>query len=243
MNKARLCKTTLAGFGAAVLLSVGLAVPAFAANEAVTTMATTAPLNLRDASSLNGAVVDVMPEGTSVPVYGMTADGWYHVKYNDKMGFCYFQYLNFEGFENGTVHDGKTTTMYATAPLNVRAQPNTNSAILGSLAVDEGVPVSAKHDGWFTVNYKGADAYCYGAYLGFGQGGYNPDPEDTAGNNTMNQMVTTAPLNVRTAPSMDGRIIGSFVAGETVNVIGVEGDWCKVKFGDTTGYSHTDYLQ
>ena len=38
-------------------------------------MATTAPLNLRDASSLDGNVMDVMPEGTSVPVYGMTENG------------------------------------------------------------------------------------------------------------------------------------------------------------------------
>lgn len=242
MNKARLCKATIASFGAAVLLSAGLSVAAFA-DEAVTTMATTAPLNLRDDSSLNGNVLDVMPEGTSVPVYGMTDSGWYHVKYNDQFGFCYYQYLNFEGSEDGTVHDGKTTTMYATAPLNVRAQPNTNSTILGSLAVDEGVPVVAKHDGWFTVNFNGVDAYCYGAYLGFGQGGYAPGTDDTVGNNTMNQMIATAPLNVRTDPSMDGRIIGSFKQGETVNVLAVEGNWYKVKFGDTTGYSSADWLQ
>ena len=135
------------------------------------------------------------------------------MKYGDKMGFCYYQYLNFEGSEDGTVRDGKTTTMYATAPLNVRSQPNTSCAILGSLAVDDGVPVVAKHEGWFTVEYPGTQAYCYGAYLGFGQGGYVPGPEDTAGNSTMNQLVVTAPLNVRTAPGMDAKIIGSFEKG------------------------------
>ena len=247
MDKARFCKAAIASFGAAVLLTAGLATTAFAdektAAEEVTTMATTAPLNLRDASSLDGNVMDVMPEGTSVPVYGMTENGWYHVKYGDKMGFCYYQYLNFEGSEDGTVRDGKTTTMYATAPLNVRSQPNTRCAILGSLAVDEGVPVVAKHEGWFTVEYQGTQAYCYGAYLGFGQGGYVPGPEDTAGNSTMNQLVTTAPLNVRTAPGMDAKIIGSFEKGASVDVIAVEGDWYKVKFGDGIGYSHRDYLK
>ena len=170
MDKARFCKAAIASFGAAVLLTAGLATTAFAdektAAEEVTTMATTAPLNLRDASSLDGNVMDVMPEGTSVPVYGMTENGWYHVKYGDKMGFCYYQYLNFEGSEDGTVHDGKTTTMYATAP-----------------------------------------------------------------------------LNVRTAPGMDAKIIGSFEKGASVDVIAVEGDWYKVKFGDGIGYSHRDYLK
>ena len=79
MDKARFCKAAIASFGAAVLLTAGLATTAFAdektAAEEVTTMATTAPLNLRDASSLDGNVMDVMPEGTSVPVYGMTETG------------------------------------------------------------------------------------------------------------------------------------------------------------------------
>ncbi|WP_302389873.1 SH3 domain-containing protein [Eggerthella sinensis] len=242
MNTARFCKTALGGFGAALLLTAGMATTALA-SEAVTTMATTAPLNLRDASNINANVMDVMPEGTSVPVYGMTDDGWYHVKYNDREGFCYYQYLNFEGSGDGTVKDGKTTTMYATAPLNVREQPSTDSRIVSSLAVDEGVNVVAKHDGWFTVNIDGADRYCYGAYLGFGQGGYAPDPENTTGNSTMNQLTTTAPLNVRTAPSMDGTIIGSFPAGTAVNVLSVEGDWYQVKYNDTTAYVSSEYLR
>ena len=165
MNTARFCKTALGGFGAALLLTAGMATTALAP-EAVTTMATTAPLNLRDASNINANVMDVMPEGTSVPVYGMTDDGWYHVKYNDREGFCYYQYLNFEGSEDGTVKDGKTTTMYATAP-----------------------------------------------------------------------------LNVRTAPSMDGTIIGSFPAGTAVNVLSVEGDWYQVKYNDTTAYVSSEYLR
>ena len=242
METTRLCKTALGGFGAALLLTAGLATTAFA-SEAVTTMATTAPLNLRDASNINAGVIDVMPEGTSVPVYGMTADGWYHVKYQDKEGFCYYRFLNFEGSEDGTVRDGKATTMYATAPLNVREQPSTDSRIVGSLAVDEGVNVVAKHDGWFTVSIDGVDRYCYGEYLGFGQGGYTPAAEDTAGNSTMNQLTTSAPLNVRTAPSTDATIIGSFPAGTAVNVLAGEGDWYQVKFGDITGYSYAEYLR
>lgn len=238
MSTAGFCKKAIGGLGAALLLTASLTVTAFAAEEA-TTMATTAPLNLRDASSMNGTVLDVMPEGTSVPVYGMTTSGWYHVKYQDQEGFCYYKYLNFEGSVDGTVRDGKTTTMYATAPLNVRAHPSTDARILGSLAVDEGVTVTAKHDGWFTVSYDGKEAYCYGAYLGFGQGGYTADIQ----NSTMNQLITTAPLNVRTAPSMSGKIIGSFDKGETVNVLAVEGNWYKVKYGDTTGYSYVDYLK
>ncbi|WP_270298334.1 SH3 domain-containing protein [Eggerthella sinensis] len=59
----------------------------------------------------------------------------------------------------------------------------------------------------------------------------------------MNQLTTTAPLNVRTSPSMDGTIIGSFPAGTAVNVLSVEGDWYQVKYNDTTAYVSSEYLR
>ena len=42
---------------------------------------------------------------------------------------------------------------------------------------------------------------------------------------------------------MDAKIIGSFEKGASVDVIAVEGDWYRVKFGDGIGYSHRDYLK
>ena len=59
----------------------------------------------------------------------------------------------------------------------------------------------------------------------------------------MNDMTTSAPLNVRDRPSMKGKIIGSFKKGETVKVLGQEGNWLKVKYKSTTGYSHVNYLK
>ncbi len=240
MNFKKNALRTLSCLGTALMLSTSTLLPAFAADDEVTTMATTAPLNMRDATGTYGNVITTIPEGTSVEVFSMTYDGWYNIKYNGQLGYCYYVYLDFEGTESGAVNDGRVTTMYATAPLNIRQSPSTDSAVLATLSYDEGVDVYAKHDGWFSVQYNGMDGYCNGAYLNFGQAG---KAEDTVGGNVMNMLTVTAPLNVRTEPSTNGAILGSFQAGESVKVIGVDGDWYKVEFGDQIGYAHGDYFQ
>lgn len=243
MKRKKICTVTLAVLSGVVILSLGTFITSFAKEDSsgsqVTTMAATANLNLRDDAGLHGKVITVMPKGTSVEVYSMTSAGWYNVKYKDQTGYAYYVYLNFEGTDKGTVNDGKVTHMYATAPLNVRSKPNTGSAILGSFKKGDAVTVVSKHDGWFKVDFNGKQGYCHGGYLDFGKG----DSSVTADKSTMNDMTTSAPLNVRDRPDMKGKIIGSFKKGETVKVIGQEGDWLKVKYKSTTGYSHVDYLK
>ena len=243
LNKAT--KAAFGGLGSALMLSAAIAVPCFA-EEGVTTMATTAPLNMRAGADINANVMNVIPQGTSVQVFGMTQSGWYDVEYGNERGHCWYQYLNFEGSAEGTVHDGHVTDMYATALLNVRAQPNTGAQIIGSLTEGQYVPVISKHDGWFKVSFNGREGYCYGEYLGFGQTGADAcqaKPAEDVSNSQMNKLTTTALLNVRAQPSTDAAILGSFPAGEVVSTISVEGDWYKVKFRDGIGYCHIDYLK
>ena len=233
------------GSAATAMLSLAIAAPAFA-SDSVTTMATTDALNLRTGESTNYPVITTMPKGSSVDVYGMSADGWYHVKYQDKEGYCYYRWLNFEGTAEGTVHDGKTTEMFPTAALNLREKPTTSSKVLKVVPKDMPVTVSAKHNGWFSVEFEGVKGYCYGEYLGFVKGGYTPEgrENDTAGNSTMNKLTTTHPLNVRAQPSKRAKVIGSFAKGEVVNVISMDQNgWCRVKFGSTEGYCYSKYLK
>lgn len=91
MNTARFCKTALGGFGAALLLTAGMATTALA-SEAVTTMATTAPLNLRDAPSMDGTIIGSLPTGTAVNVHSVESD-WHQVKYNDVTAYASSEYL------------------------------------------------------------------------------------------------------------------------------------------------------
>ena len=237
----KLSKVIPSAFAASAMLTMVLAAPAFG-SESVCTMATTEALNLRAGESTSSQVVAVMPKDTSVEVYGMSAAGWYHVKYQDKTGYCYYRWLGFEGTEDGTIKDGKTTDMFPTCTVNLRSEPNTNCGVLKVIDKDTPVHVSAKNDNWFTCEYDGVTGYIYGKYLGFTQGGYTPQgqEENTAGNSTMNQLTASVNLNVRATPN--GKVIGSFKKGETVSVISEDGGWCRVKFGSAEGYCAARFL-
>lgn len=49
-------------------------------------------------------------------------------------------------------------------------------------------------------------------------------------------------LNVRSGPSTDYSIVGSFKAGTEVSIDRFEGEWAKVKSGNVTGYVNSYYL-
>lgn len=241
MDTKRFLRGALGGIGGAVVLTCAIAVPAFA-EAGVTTMVTSTALNMRSGASLSSSVEDVIPEGTSVQVFSMTAGGWYSVEYNGQRGYSWFKYLDFEGSTDGATNDGKLTEMYATTALNVRAQPSTSAEVIGSLSEGEAIPVTSKHNGWFTVTYNGQEAYCWGGYLGFGQTDETTGVQSSS-DNTMNDLTATCALNVRAEPNANSTVIGSFAQGEKVHVIGVDGDWDEVDYGGATGWCYSKYLQ
>ena len=52
--------------------------------------------------------------------------------------------------------------------------------------------------------------------------------------------VTATSLYVRSAP--DGEKIGSLFQGDVVDVLGIEGDWCRIAYNGGEAYVHKDYV-
>ena len=63
--------------------------------------------------------------------------------------------------------------------------------------------------------------------------------ETTTANTTM---YTTDVLNLRKTPSRDADIITQIDTAKKVEVLSEEGEWCKVKSGQDTGYVMKEYL-
>lgn len=60
----------------------------------------------------------------------------------------------------------ETYILYASATVNIRLQPSTDSAILGYfIANDEVQVIELMSDGWARIYFGGMEAYCYGEYL------------------------------------------------------------------------------
>ena len=63
------------------------------------------------------------------------------------------------------------------------------------------------------------------------------DGQESVGTVTANTNV-----NVRAAASETAEQMGILVGGDTTELLGVEGDWCKIKFEGKVGYVKSEFV-
>ena len=71
---------------------------------------------------------------------------------------------------------------------------------------------------------------------------YQPRTEQTTPTVTYYRC-TASVLNVRAAPSMSSQVIGTIQKGETVSVVGFEGNFAKINWRSQMAYVSRDYIQ
>lgn len=110
--------------------------------------------------------------------------------------------------------------------LNVRAEPNTSSAIYDQLVWGESVDVydGPTEDNWYYVGYWGDRAgWVSGDYLGWGAvGGYGAASWNGDMGLSTPAWVDTDALNVRGSASTDGEVLDLVTFGDQITVIGDE---------------------
>ena len=123
--------------------------------------------------------------------------------------------------------------------MNVREEPNEDSAKVGVLYKDCGGKILDRQDGWTKVQSGDLIGWAKDEYLLFGE-----DAEKLA-SDVGKQLVTSqsSALNVRSEASEDSEIIG--VLGEKAFVDMIEdlgNGWISVDYNDETGYVQSEYV-
>ena len=114
--------------------------------------------------------------------------------------------------------------------LNLRAEANTSSAVLGKYGWGTQVLVKDIEGDWASVNVGGQEGYMYARYLG----------SEGETNATRYVATNTRGLNLRATPT--GDILGSYPRGTKVTVLSTDGAWSKVSVDGKTGYMSTQWL-
>ena len=114
--------------------------------------------------------------------------------------------------------------------LNLRAEANTSSSILGKYGWGTQVNVKSIENGWASVDVGGQSGYMYAQYLG------------TQGSTDYTAYVRTNSrgLNLRETPN--GTILTSFPRGTKVTVHSTDGAWSKVTVNGQNGYMSSQWL-
>ena len=125
-------------------------------------------------------------------------------------------------------------TVTASSTLNFRASASTSSAVLGKLASGSKVAVLAQSDGWSKVAINSTTGYVSSEYLK----NLSEDADFLIGNG----VITGSVVNIRSTPSTAASVLFQAKFGATMDVIGIQNGWYKIKSNATIGYVHPDYI-
>lgn len=120
-----------------------------------------------------------------------------------------------------------------TTAVNLRTGAGTGNAIIAT--VSEGTALIVEADtgsGWYKVNYDGESGYMSADYLSFSE----------TMDLTAQGWVDGSDVRMRAEAGTDSEIVRVTTYGESVEILGVDGEWYKVSAGGKTGYIRGDYV-
>ena len=123
-------------------------------------------LRLRAAASDKSRVLDAYAKGTEVTVLKKGPE-WTKVRVRNKTGYMMSKMLTFKNSSSSNSGSSSGSTMYVAKDcrLYLRAEPDSNSEILGTFRGGTAVTVLKKGKYWYRVSVKGLEGYMGKEYL------------------------------------------------------------------------------
>ena len=119
--------------------------------------------------------------------------------------------------------------------LNVRSAPNTGSTVIGQIpAGEKAILLEKLNNGWARIRYNALEGFSSGNYLCICK---DNEPAKVGRVNT-----SGGSLNLRSEPSLTGRIIGRIPDNATITVLSTNGTWYQVSYMGTTGYVLGEFI-
>lgn len=220
-------------------------------------------LRLRSRPTTDSSVIDTAYDEEVVVVLEKTGE-WYKVLYNLQEGFMHEDYLEVATVENAELGYGEINAYC----VNLRSGPSTSHSIVTQAYEGAKAYILGINEGWYKVIYNEKTCYVRSDLLDLTEFPYeNRDsknspkyfkhgetittPGTTGGEegtapeeNTVSgtAVVTASALHLRASASTSSASLTLAYRGETVSLLGQEGQWYKVSYKDKTGYMHGDYL-
>lgn len=212
-----------------------------AASDA-TVQVLTDDLRMRSGPGTNFSVVGYLHSSTLTAQYLEENENWVKVHFDGVEGWVAKEYITIlakkkketeeqeeqEEQPDEPVEEAKgPVAIIKTDGLNIRSEPSTQSAVLGSLSEGQQVDVLATRGAWLNISYNGTEGWVHSDYATIassgGQGVNTPKTGAT---------IKVSGLNVRSEPSLNGKVLEQLPAGTTVKIISEKNNWCEIEYGD-----------
>ncbi len=212
--------------------------------------------------------------GVGLSQYGAMEMGKQGYGFDDILGFYFPGCTNVElNFDNGILGDsgnGSTenpdddddsqtppsddstdaqpigyVTVLANNFINLRAQPSSSAAILGTAPEGAELAVLSVDGNWAYVRYGNLKAYALRSLLSamYQQSGGNPAPTVPDAKEARVHIPSgSGTVNLRQSASKNARVLTTVRHGTQISVLGTSGSFTKVTYNEYTGYIMTSYL-
>ena len=213
------------------LFALTLAVSASAASAGGAT--TTTAVNFRTGAGTNYGIISTLPAGTHVVVSTRSSGGWATVVYNGTVGYISSDYLKRANEMDASFGTGTINGSY----VRMRSGASTSSSILGTYNSGTTMTITGFNGAWYKVSYNGTTGYVHSDYVslsGVTNGG--------GSTGSSNGSVKGSDVRMRSGPSTNYSILGTYQNGTPLTITGTENGWTKVTIGGVCGYIRSDYV-
>lgn len=220
-------------------------------------ISTASNLRVRSGATTNSKILGTVSKGQKLNVISYS-NGWYKINFNNATGYVSGNYVQKTSSNKqvSTSSVSKVTPVSTSAyivqasSLNVRASGSTSAKVIGSVKKNEKVTVTSISNGWAKINYHNTTGYVSDKYIKK-ESQNSPANKATISDNvstfvqtsSSKYTVTANSLNVRSGATTSSNKIGKLSYGQSIDVISISNNWCKINYNGVTGYVSADYVK
>lgn len=219
---------------ALALLSTTAAIVMSASGAIAQTAEINTPVNVRSSPNPTAPIRATLPVGARGTIIDRSGN-WVYIVLGRVEGWVYAPYVTEVG-SGGNSGNGQSATINA-SDVNVRSNPNSNSAIRATLPRGTGVTIIERSGNWSYVVAGRVEGWVFSEYLTLGSSG------GSSGNRQI-AITNVADVNVRSQPDPYAAIRVTLPQGTGVTITDRNGNWSYVEVagGRGEGWVFTRYL-
>ncbi|WP_153125901.1 N-acetylmuramoyl-L-alanine amidase [Peribacillus tepidiphilus] len=214
--------------------------------DAVSTQSATVQadiLNVRSAPNVKASIVGKLKRNAKVEILSQQ-NNWSQISFGKNKGWASSQYLKKQNLYG-----------YITATsLNIRSDASDKSKKIGSVSKGTKVAILKTKGSWYYIQTdKKVNGWISAKFVSLSASKQEENKTATPSKESQNTntsknvngkefYVKATSLNVRSEPSMSGKIIGKLLSNDIVKALEVKGSWTKIQKGSLQGWAASQYL-
>lgn len=187
-------------------------------------------LRLRSGPSSDSSILRVLQKDQVVTIQSQNGN-WINVMTDGVNGWISKDFLSTE--EKVSTQSSSSKGIITVDHLNIRTSPTISSSVIGSLNTGNEINILEEQNGWVHFTMGALEGWVSSQFVQkVKENEEKQNPPSKNSNQKVTGTVNVNSLNVRSKPSLDGKIIGSITSGQSFEIEKEENNWIEIKLGN-----------